>query len=36
NPADWSYLAEGGFHIILRYDGEDPVLSGRILRIGKK
>lgn len=36
NPADWSYLAEGGFHIILRYDGEDPELSGRILRIGKK
>lgn len=36
NPADWSYLAEGGFHIILRYDGEDPHLSGRILRIGKK
>lgn len=36
NPADWSYLAEGGFHIILRYDGNDPVLNGRILRIGKK
>lgn len=36
NPADWSYLAEGGFHIILRYDGNDPALHGRILRIGKK
>eukprot|EP00903_Cladosiphon_okamuranus_P018903 g17386.t1 len=36
NPADWSYLAEGGFHIILRYDGTDPELMGRILRIGKK
>lgn len=36
SPADWSYLAEGGFHIILRYDGNDPALQGRILRIGKK
>lgn len=36
NPDDWSYLAEGGFHIILRYDGADPELTGRILRIGKK
>lgn len=36
DPADWSYLAEGGFHIILRYDGKDPALHGRILRIGKK
>ena len=36
NPDDWSYLAEGGFHIILRYDGTDPELTGRILRIGKK
>lgn len=36
NPGDWSYLAEGGFHIILRYDGTDPQLTGRILRIGKK
>lgn len=36
NPDDWSYLAEGGFHIILRYDGNDPELAGRILRIGKK
>lgn len=36
NPAEWSYLAEGGFHIILRYDGKDPELTGRILRIGKK
>lgn len=36
NPSDWSYLAEGGFHIILRYDGTSPELSGKILRIGKK
>lgn len=36
NPIQWSYLAEGGFHIILRYDGKDPELAGRILRIGKK
>lgn len=36
NPSDWSYLAEGGFHIILRYDGTDPEIAGRILRIGKK
>lgn len=36
DPSEWSYLAEGGFHIILRYDGTDPKLSGRILRIGKK
>ncbi|CAN0533230.1 unnamed protein product, partial [Scytosiphon promiscuus] len=36
DPSDWSYLAEGGFHIILRYDGADPKLGGRILRIGKK
>ncbi|CAN0069758.1 unnamed protein product [Scytosiphon promiscuus] len=36
NPAEWSYLAEGGFHIILRYDGNDPELMGQILRIGKK
>lgn len=34
--SDWSYLAEGGFHIILRYDGGDPNLKGSILRIGKK
>lgn len=34
--SDWSYLAEGGFHIILRYDGDDPKLKGNILRIGKK
>ena len=36
DPTEWSYLAEGGFHIILRYDGADPKLGGRILRIGKK
>lgn len=36
DPSEWSYLAEGGFHIILRYDGADPKLGGRILRIGKK
>lgn len=36
DPSEWSYLAEGGFHIILRYDGDDPKLGGRILRIGKK
>lgn len=33
NPAEWSYLAEGGFHIILRYDGGDANLEGKILRI---
>ena len=36
NPSDWSYLAEGGFHIILRYNGANPRLQRRILRIGKK
>lgn len=36
NPQDWAYLAEGGFHIILRYLGPDPNLQGKILRIGKK
>lgn len=34
--SEWSYLAEGGFHVILRYDGTSPVLMGRILRIGKE
>lgn len=36
NVKEWSYLAEGGFHLILRYDGPDPNLQGKILRIGKK
>lgn len=36
NTKEWSYLAEGGFHIILRYDGQDVNLKGKILRIGKK
>lgn len=36
DTSEWSYLAEGGFHIILCYEGPDPKLRRKILRIGKK
>lgn len=36
DTSEWSYLAEGGFHIILCYEGADPRLRRKILRIGKK
>lgn len=36
DTSEWSYLAEGGFHIILCYEGSDPRLRRKILRIGKK
>ncbi|CAM9103739.1 unnamed protein product [Choristocarpus tenellus] len=36
SPSDWSYIAEGNAHVILRYIGKDPTLSGQVLRILKR
>uniref|UniRef100_A0A0G4I393 Inositol-pentakisphosphate 2-kinase n=1 Tax=Chromera velia CCMP2878 TaxID=1169474 RepID=A0A0G4I393_9ALVE len=36
NVADWSYVAEGGLHIVCKYLGKDAKYSGRVLRIPKQ
>jgi len=32
---DWTFLAEGGHHVVLRFHGSDPVYKGHVLRIEK-
>lgn len=34
-PEEWTYLAEGNLHVILRYKGPNPSWSDKILRINK-
>lgn len=33
--SDWVYLGEGGAHVVFRYQGEEPELQGRAIRLKK-
>lgn len=34
-PADWTYLAEGRVHLVLRYRGDSPRFKGHVIRLIK-